>query len=149
MEPLIDKETLTNEEKKEKHLSPKQRLALRLYACGFTQEEIAEQYKLTPNAVSKMVTLPESQEYMKRIQEELDEEFQRLYGLVISSIRAGLSSLDMNSRLAASALWLKSSGKESLKLKLSAEDIIQELRKGNEIPLNKNLLESPKEEDIE
>lgn len=122
------KEVPTKEEPKEKSLSPKQRLMVRLYACGFTEEEVGVQFKIRPQSVSQVILKPEAVKYMEKVQDELDEEYKRLFGLVVDSVRVGLSSMDINIRLAASALWLKTSGREQIKVKLSAEDLIKELR---------------------
>jgi len=114
-------------------LTPKNRQALRLYATGMTRDEVVEAVGIKKGSFEIMVTQPWAQEYLRKVYEELDQEFQYLYKEVIDTIRDGLGHPDHQIKLAAASLWLRTNKQQKVSLEITAEDVIAKLLNREEV----------------
>jgi len=120
---------------KAKKLSPKHKLALRLYACGYSEEEAAAAVGLTQPSISYVVDSDVGRAYLEKLNRELEGELQRQFGEVVNVIKSALRCGDPKIQLAAAGLWSRLAGRQKIKVELSAEDVVRELMQGKDVQI--------------
>ncbi len=126
--PVEEDEPPAGEDNSPKILTPKMKGALRILACGYSPLFAAQQTGYSIYRVRELQNCESGKIYMSQIATGLDNDFQLLYGQVISSLRDGLNYPDPKIRLASASLWGKMSGKfKQTIVTESAEDVVKRL----------------------
>jgi lambda repressor-like predicted transcriptional regulator len=108
-----------------------------LHMSGRSVRAIAQETGLGEQAVRRILSHPDVQYIRQQLLASLDQEFEALWGKVISNLREQLDHEDQQIRLAAQNQWLKASGryqqltKQKLADAISAEDIVINILNGN------------------
>jgi hypothetical protein len=119
------------------HLTPKAKQALKYYALGWTVKDITENPEISTLSAKRIRDLINSvagQNYLAELDKRLDDEFLRLKGKYVSTLRECLDSADPKIRLAAASLYQRRLG-EKVSVSVSAEDEISGMMK-NHSPTN-------------
>lgn len=109
-----------------KRLTPKHRQILSLYAQGMKREDIGALCKCTPQLVTMLATCEQGKQYLRNIEDAMDQELRGLYGSSINAIREQLESGSGENKLKAAKLQMQAIGKlgEKKEDRESAEDVI-------------------------
>ena len=103
---------------------------------GWSPHKIAEHYNVTVTTVWNVLKSPRVKEYIKELEGQIDEHFEKLFGKFVQTLSDAMDSPDPQIALAGAALYSKTA-KRFQQLGgsgLSAEDVIQQLiQKHNEL----------------
>lgn len=108
-------------------LSGKEELGLRLFYCGLTAREAARRAGLRDVALFQCINTEQGQELKKRVHEELEDTFRSLESRVHTVLKEALESPNAQIALAGASLWLRSVKERTVKVELTAEDIVRKL----------------------
>ena len=128
-------------------LNAKHKLAIRLVAGGLSRSEAAQAAKISLSRLNVVMMTSPARSYLNQCLQELDEEFQMQFRKVVSTIEEALACGDMNLRLAAAALWLKTNRTQKVQVEITAEDVVQKLLK-EEQPKDLTVMEASELEDL-
>jgi len=115
---------------------PRHRFVLELHLAGHAVQRslpgkpsICELTGYSPAMVYRILASEEIQALKQQVMRAYDQEFEALYPEVVQAIREGLADgNDMQTRLAASKLWLKAHGKlqpdNQGQVNVTAEDVV-------------------------
>ena len=110
-------------------LNAKNKLAIRLVAGGLSRSEAAQAAQISLSRLNVVMMTSPARSYLNQCLQEFDEEFQMQFRKVVSTIEEALACGDMNLRLAAAALWLKTNRTQKVQVEITAEDVVQKLLK--------------------
>lgn len=113
-------------------LDTRAELGLRLFASGYKMSDAAKIAKTRPQKIRQLLQTDQGQQTMKNIRLELDEEFKALYRDAIQTLRIGLASQDLKTRMEAADKYLKYAKDLRVNLVLTAEDLIRKIKEGSE-----------------
>ena len=128
-------------------LNAKHKLAIRLVAGGLSRSEAAQAAQISLSRLNVVMMTSPARSYLNQCLQELDEEFQMQFRKVVSTIEEALACGDMNLRLAAAALWLKTNRAQKVQVEITAEDVVQKLLK-EEQPKDLTVMETSELEDL-
>ena len=128
-------------------LNAKHKLAIRLVAGGLSRSEAAQAAQISLSRLNVVMMTSPARSYLNQCLQELDEEFQMQFRKVVSTIEEALACGDMNLRLAAAALWLKTNRTQKVQVEITAEDVVQKLLK-EEQPKDLTVMEASELEDL-
>lgn len=108
-------------------LTPKAEQALRLYATGWTLEEVCKHLGYSRRRVEFLIKSEEGQAFLAEFRKRLDQEFANLYSSVVAAIRDCLMHTEPRVRLEAANIWLKAHGKykTQVDITVTAEDQVE------------------------
>lgn len=116
-------------------LSPKLEQAVRLWTIeGEEIKTIALRCGLDVSTLRYAINSPQGKAITAGVRGALDHKFQGLFTKVIDTVREGLEHPDPTIALASANLWLRHNKTTEIKVTLTAEDIVQRLIAGEEIP---------------
>ena len=151
MEPQKEQEqkeqSLTPKREYCQGLNAKHKLAIRLVAGGLSRSEAAQAAQISLSRLNVVMMTSPARSYLNQCLQELDEEFQMQFRKVVSTIEEALACGDMNLRLAAAALWLKTNRTQKVQVEITAEDVVQKLLK-EEQPKDLTVIEASELEDL-
>ena len=125
----LEEQSLTPKREYCQGLNAKHKLAIRLVAGGLSRSEAAQAAKISLSRLNVVMMTSPARSYLNQCLQELDEEFQMQFRKVVSTIEEALACGDMNLRLAAAALWLKTNRTQKVQVEITAEDVVQKLLK--------------------
>ncbi len=134
-------------------LTPKYKLALRLWAAGVNKDEICNSLGLTINRLDFVKWSPIGKAYLQAITAEYEDQFKLLFGKVVGYIDKGLSSPSLDSNDKAARLWAGMSGRlmHTVRIERTAEDNVKDLLEGKAIditPYEQNKIQSSQSEEV-
>jgi len=143
----LEQQSLTPKREYCQGLNAKHKLAIRLVAGGLSRSEAAQAAKISLSRLNVVMMTSPARSYLNQCLQELDEEFQMQFRKVVSTIEEALACGDMNLRLAAAALWLKTNRTQKVQVEITAEDVVQKLLK-EEQPKDLTVMEASELEDL-
>lgn len=125
------------------NLKPHHQAICELALVGTELTEIARRFNMHKVSISWVLRKPECREYMQtRINDLTMELRERLFQPAVSAIADGLSSEDIDVRLKAADMFLRSQGLYAKKTdetnKMTAEDLVAQLLKSKNVQVNIN-----------
>lgn len=124
-------------------LKPKHQAICELKLSGMENKEIALKFDMHPVSIAWVLRQPQCRSYMdERIRDLGNELRERLFEGAVDALAAGLTSDDIDVRLKAADMYLRSQGhyakKEDEKKRISVEDVIADLLQSKNVQVNIN-----------
>lgn len=124
---ILEGKRMLNGAKKLSRLTGRHVAIIKLHLLGLRNKDIAEKMKVTDATVSIVLRDPLSQRYLQRSYEDIDLEFNALYGKSVGVLSEAMDSDRMADRLRSVDIIFKGRGKylEADQGKETAEDVIK------------------------
>jgi hypothetical protein len=115
-------------------LKPATEMAIRMYALGkySTEQAMAASGLTTKARWSMILNSPAGQACMTEVRGELEHKFQAQFSKVIDVLDQGLDHPEPSVALASASLWLKTNRGSKVEVKVTAEDLVQQLMGGGQ-----------------
>lgn len=126
-------------------LTPRNKLALRLWVAGVKKEEVVRSTGINPGSFDMLRVSKVGKMYIQLVTAEHEERFKLLFGKVVNYLEDGLNAPDFEIKDKAARLWAGMAGKLIVKhtVERSAEDNVQDLIEGKVIELTEEKSANP------
>lgn len=127
------------------HNLPRNKMILTLHVLhGWSIQKIAELYNLSIPMVKRILKQTKSEGYLRELEEVIEKNFDALFGKYVKTLSDAMDSNDMQVALAGCALFQKSHQrfKETMGKNTTAEDVVKELIKQEDLPENVSVLKT-------
>lgn len=124
-----------------KHLSQKHKSIIALHSQNVSREEIGQVCDCTPQYVSMVVATEKGQQYLRELEQYMDQRLRLTFGKAVDVIHKTLDSEDEEIALKAARLALDANGKlkSNPNEKKSAEDVVAEILARATVITNSNV----------